>query len=400
MRYGLLFVIVSILFATASAEWIDHKFVIIIPSFNNRQDFFDGVPVYKKNLLSVFNQTYQNYRVIYIDDCSPDGTGFAVREFVAQMEQQYRVQVIVNDVSLGALANRYLATQMCDDREIIVTLDGDDMLAYEHVLEHLNGIYQDEHVWMTYGQFKRCCDNCKAVGAPDFYRSTEQCLHDAVDDSVCHPLPPKEFIERNEFREYVRLHRPGRSWIFGALRTFYAGLFKKILLQDLVAGGLFYGIGEDCAVTFYMAEMAGHHIRFIPEIMYIYNNTARSGSGRDQYRPVFWFEEMERRAKYQPIISPFLKNPEQKEDDIFAHYYVRTAVREYYLNNFYGCIAASKRALLLHPASADAYVNMCAAYNALERFDDARKAGEMAVACDPQLASGHKHLAYALSKLA
>ena len=48
------------------------NFVIVIPSYNNAQ-------WYKRNLDSVFAQTYKNFSVIYLDDCSPDGTGQLVK---------------------------------------------------------------------------------------------------------------------------------------------------------------------------------------------------------------------------------------------------------------------------------------------------------------------------------
>ena len=50
---------------------------IIIPSYNNCQ-------WYQRNLSSVIAQDYQNFRVIYIDDCSSDGTGELVEQFIAE----------------------------------------------------------------------------------------------------------------------------------------------------------------------------------------------------------------------------------------------------------------------------------------------------------------------------
>jgi Glycosyltransferases involved in cell wall biogenesis len=47
--------------------------VILIPSFNNEHWC-------KENLESVFRQQYNNYHVVYIDDCSTDGTFARVQE--------------------------------------------------------------------------------------------------------------------------------------------------------------------------------------------------------------------------------------------------------------------------------------------------------------------------------
>jgi len=42
---------------------VEKSMVVIIPSYNNES-------YCEKNLTSVFSQQYENYRVIYIDDCS------------------------------------------------------------------------------------------------------------------------------------------------------------------------------------------------------------------------------------------------------------------------------------------------------------------------------------------
>ncbi len=49
-------------------KYTEKPFVFIIASYNNSE-------WYKNNLDSVFAQDYENYRIIYIDDASPDGTG-------------------------------------------------------------------------------------------------------------------------------------------------------------------------------------------------------------------------------------------------------------------------------------------------------------------------------------
>lgn len=54
--------------------------VVVIPSYKNAQ-------WYECNLASVFEQTYKNYSVIYIDDASPDKTGYLVQAYVKKNGQ-------------------------------------------------------------------------------------------------------------------------------------------------------------------------------------------------------------------------------------------------------------------------------------------------------------------------
>ncbi len=56
-------------------ENLQLPFCLIVPSYNNAKS-----KIYLRNLDSIFMQDYSNYRVIYIDDKSPDKTG----EFVSK----------------------------------------------------------------------------------------------------------------------------------------------------------------------------------------------------------------------------------------------------------------------------------------------------------------------------
>lgn len=207
---------------------------IVIPSYKNKQ-------WYQRNLDSVFAQNYHNYRIIYIDDASPDSTGELVKAYVAEKNEQKRVTLIQNPTRVGALANLYKAIWMCAPNEIVANLDGDDWFYDDHVLEKLNAAYSDPDVWMTYGQFI-------------YYPSNIVGFAEAV---------PNDVIQNNAFREHSR----GTT----ALRTFYAGLFHKIKIDDLLYGDAFFPSAWDLAMMWPILEMAGFHSRFIPDVCYVYN---------------------------------------------------------------------------------------------------------------------------------
>jgi glycosyltransferase involved in cell wall biosynthesis len=69
---------VLVYFFSAKAADIAEKNIVIVTASYNNKDW------YKQNLDSVFVQKYQNYRLIYIDDCPPDGTYELVKEYVEQ----------------------------------------------------------------------------------------------------------------------------------------------------------------------------------------------------------------------------------------------------------------------------------------------------------------------------
>ncbi len=210
--------------------------VIITASYNNKD-------VYKKNLFSIFSQEYDNWKLIYIDDCSTDGTADLVEKFVSEHGQENHFTLIRNSERKRQLYGQYHAIQSCPKDAIIVILDGDDWLAVSWALAYINEMYQTKDVWLTYGQF--------------IYSSSHYI-------GYCLPLPsdlwPKKSIRT-------------LSWVTGHLRTFYAGLFQRIDKCDLIYEGNFFPVCADLATMFPMLEMAGpNHVKYIDPILYVYND--------------------------------------------------------------------------------------------------------------------------------
>ncbi len=221
--------------STHSKALDEKNFVIVIPSYNNAR-------WYQRNLQSALSQNYTNFRIIYADDCSPDGTGELVQEYLKHHDLDKKVCLIKNKMRRGALHNLYTMIYMSNDDDIIVTLDGDDWLADNNVLTRLNNVYSSGEVWLTYGQFQLHPSGIKgwASAMPDY------------------------IVENNAYRDFQ--HLPTH------LRTFYSWLFKNIKLDDLLYYGTFYPMSWDMTMMIPMIEMAGERHQFIPEVMYIYND--------------------------------------------------------------------------------------------------------------------------------
>lgn len=239
-RYNIL-LFLPIYFNVIFCRIYDEKPLVIgICSYNNKKWC-------NKNLDSVFNQNYENYRVIYVDDCSEDGTADAVVQYVAENNQTHRFTLIKNEERRRAMANHYTIIHSCKDEEIIVSLDGDDYFAHQDVLKTINRYYQSEAVWIAYSQFRR---------APSGRLGYSRKMPDSV-------------IKKQAYRSY--------DWIWGQTRTYYAWLAKKIKLKDLVFcqqgefGGKFLPSSCDVALMLPMLEMAHGHCAFMDEILYIYN---------------------------------------------------------------------------------------------------------------------------------
>ncbi|MCX5921945.1 MAG: glycosyltransferase [Candidatus Dependentiae bacterium] len=209
----------------------ERHIVVVIASYNNKE-------WYKGNLDSVFSQNYKNYHVVYVDDCSTDGTGELVKHYIEEKQQQDRVTLICNTKRVGALANYYAMIHQCNDGDIIVQLDGDDRLVERKAFPAINNSYANPDVWLMYSQFIRW---------------------------------PQAEIGWNY--PYEKDKKGDRGFSPSHLHTFYAKLFKKIKREDLMYEGDFFQMTWDMAIMLPMVEMASEdHVGFIPGILYIYND--------------------------------------------------------------------------------------------------------------------------------
>ena len=210
---------------------------IVIPSYRSEQWVH-------KTITSVRSQAYGNFKCIFIDDNSPDST-FLVAQAAGGGDERFIFKK--NNTRVGALKNIYDGFKEIGehDEDIYVTLDGDDWLNDNWVLEKLNETYEEKKCLLTYGSF---------VEWPSGI-------------SHSHLLEPysKEVIEGNLFRE--------SGWKASALRTFKRVLWENIKKSDLIdpEENRFYQVAWDLAFMFPMIEMAGDRSEHIRDILYVYN---------------------------------------------------------------------------------------------------------------------------------
>ena len=124
---------------------MQNKFKIITPSFNNEK----WVDTY---YYSITNQTYQNFEVLYLDDCSTDDTLSIIKKL---SQDNNKFHIITNKHNIKSTANTFthIFDFMENDEEILVHVDGDDWLADINVLKKINDIYNENNCWMTYGGY-------------------------------------------------------------------------------------------------------------------------------------------------------------------------------------------------------------------------------------------------------
>jgi glycosyltransferase involved in cell wall biosynthesis len=213
------------------------QFKIVVPSFNS-------VRYLPRTLASIERQTYKNYQVCVIDDCS----SFAKqRDIIGEYCYRNEWGYIFHGKNEGALASiiEGIRSFSCEDDDVIVLIDGDDWLYDAHVLEKLHAVYSAEDVYLTWGQFMTYPPHCihMTYGAP-------------ID---------QEIIKNKRYREIPD--------IFAHLKTFKYRLFREIKDEDLrdPKTGDYFRVSWDKALLYPMLEMANGKVRFIEDILYVYN---------------------------------------------------------------------------------------------------------------------------------
>lgn len=214
---------------------IENKFIVVVPVYNAEKYI-------KKCIGSIMSQTYKNFELVVVDDKSTDNTLNIINDLwkiynhgfsICELEQHYGSPIYTFKIGIEHI--------MSKSEDIIITVDGDDYLFDDKVLEYLNYIYQDTNIWMSYGSF---------IASSGRYKD------------FCQTVP--------NFRTYRR----SNLWVTSHLRTLKKKIWNKIKIEDLQDDtGNYLRHACDLAYMFPSLEMCGpKHTKFINRVLYVYND--------------------------------------------------------------------------------------------------------------------------------
>lgn len=214
---------------------IQNNFKIIVAVYNSSEYIIDCIN-------SIKTQKYKNFQCIIIDDASTDDTH---NKAIATIDNDLRFLISRNKTRQGALCNIINGTSALkiNKEDIIITVDGDDSLASDDVLEFLNKTYNDNpDIWLTYGEYKTL----------------------SGDPSQNAPI------------SNTRKYRKGGTWCTSHLRTYRRKLWELIRDEDFKdANGNYFKIATDLAIMYPMIEAASlKRIKYIQKILLIYNDAS------------------------------------------------------------------------------------------------------------------------------
>lgn len=123
---------------------------IIMPNYN-------GSRYIKETIFSVLNQTYKNWEIVFVDDCSTDNSVEMLKSF-----KEPRIRIFVNEMNKGAAYSRNFAVEQARG-QYIAYLDSDD-LWLSTKLEHQVSFMQKNSYHFSCTKYQEIDDNNTSLG--------------------------------------------------------------------------------------------------------------------------------------------------------------------------------------------------------------------------------------------
>ncbi len=206
------------------------------------------VPVYNvekyiaKCIESILAQTYTKFRLILVDDGSPDNAGKICDEYASK---DPRITVIHQD-NAGVTRARAKGVEEANDCEFIMFVDGDDMIPPKALEEYYRIIDKETDIVLCIS-----------------YTTEEQhCVFIDNWENLGHTMPI------DNFRKRVLNVKGGMPW---------GRLFRKSIINDIVFDiprGIYFG--EDAIMNLRIAFRTEKEIKTIREPLYFYRKHATS----------------------------------------------------------------------------------------------------------------------------
>lgn len=117
---------------------MNYKYAIIIPNCNNDRGEYNGKSFLRNCIESVLNQTYKDFELIIIDDCSNDTSIETIKEY---QSKDKRVHLIQNKRKRYNGGSRNVGIDYALDNldfDYFAFLDSDDWWKHNEVLENIN----------------------------------------------------------------------------------------------------------------------------------------------------------------------------------------------------------------------------------------------------------------------
>lgn len=181
------------------------KISVIIPVYN-AQKFL------RRCLDSIFCQTYQDFEVVCVNDCSPDDSPVILREY--EKKHSGKMTVLDNEQNIGQGLSRKKALDLCEST-YIAFVDSDDYIAADYLETYVREMEAHDCDVAVAGFTKERDGNLRKIDAPA-----------GVWSVLTYPIPCAKMF-RTAFLKENNIHfsdiRRGEDIYFG-MSQFYCGI--------------------------------------------------------------------------------------------------------------------------------------------------------------------------------
>lgn len=208
----------------------DNRFVFISPMFNAS----NYLP---RMLHSIFGQSYDNWKIILIDDVSSVEHVNEAKNIINKFEQhdKNKLQVIWNTEKKWEVSNVLNGISKCNDNDIICRIDADDWLIDLDALSFINSVYDN--------------NNCEALWTAHRWGYSDKNISGPMSNNV------------NVYQH---------PWVSSHLKTFRKKLINEVSYQNFLNenGELVKRAGDQAIYlpVLHKAKIKG----FLPRVMYHY----------------------------------------------------------------------------------------------------------------------------------
>lgn len=247
--------------------------------YNASENVVDNIRMLKK-------QTYVNFHCVLVDDMSTDNSvalaeaeisGDARFTLIVNAEKKYKVRNVVEAINFASP----------DDEDVIIIVDGDDMLSSTTALEKVKHIYETKNALLTYGSYSEGGGSKFPIGKPygpstikknTFRKAKWRASHlKTFKYKLFKQINPKDFaITEQEMKRTVR-----KALLRGRIRSWWN--WKSIKIEELLdPSGQYIRRMDDKVLFFPMLEMAGDRSIFIKDTLYIYTGQYVRHQGKNK----------------------------------------------------------------------------------------------------------------------
>jgi glycosyltransferase involved in cell wall biosynthesis len=289
-------------FVTGDQETDAMKFVVIVAMYNME-------PWIAENIRMLQSQTYKNFHCLIGDDLSTDNS-FKVAS--AAVGSDPRFEIVRHQVKKFSLGNIAALIEHANpaDNDVLILVDGDDLLAHDRVLEKLAAVYAANNCLMTYGSYSETGLSVAPKYGP--YPEWVKRLN-------CYRLVRWRASHLKTFKYVLWKHIPGQYFSIDSSelkrarrRALITGCFRTWMHWNQIERASLLSPCErytrrcsDKAITYSLLELAGGRDSFIPDVLYHYRVGEWEHDFGNRKISQKWFARLTRNIlRHKPRLQP------------------------------------------------------------------------------------------------